>query len=127
MKTRVKSARWILVGVGILFVMNGLLVTSLHLAGVIPAAYSWQGPAFLVLGVLGFATAFCGLRGKRAWPLLLLGLFYIPWTVIGLIGDTGQGYWPLVIGESVGLALGQVDAQVMPNVSPTRCENVSRA
>ena len=101
--TRVKSARWILVGVGVLFVINGLVVTSLHLAG--PAAYNWQGPTFLILGVMGFATAFWGLRGKRVWPLLLLGLFYLPWTVVGLIGDTGQGYWPLVVGESVGLVV----------------------
>jgi len=105
MTTRIRVSKWILVIVGILFMTNGLIVTSLNLAGVIPPAYNWQGPVFLVLGVIGFVLAFWILRRKRVWPLLVLGLAYIPWTFIGLIGDTRQGYWPLAIGESVGLVL----------------------
>ena len=105
MKNRVKCAKWILIGIGILFIVNGLIVTSLHLVKVIPMAYNWQGPLFLVLGVMGFSTAFWGLHGNRVWPLFVLGFVYIPWTLIGLVGDTGRGYWPLVLGESIGLVL----------------------
>jgi len=32
-------------------------------------------------------------------------MLYVPWTIIGLIGDTKQGYWPLVAGETLGLVL----------------------
>lgn len=45
------------------------------------------------------------LEGGRRWPLVILALLYVPWTIIGLIGDTKQGYWLLVAGETVGLAL----------------------
>ncbi|MCI0618779.1 hypothetical protein L0244_37875 [bacterium] len=98
-------ARWILISVGILFLLSGLIVTSLYLAKVIPSGYNWQGPSFLVLGAIGFATAYFGLRVARTWPLIVLSLVYIPWTVIGLIGDTRQGFWPLAIGEALGLVV----------------------
>jgi len=99
------TARWILISVGILFLLSGLIVTSLHFAKVIPAGYNWQGPSFLILGVIGFATAYYGLRVARPWPLIVLTLVYIPWTVVGLIGDTRQGLWPLAIGEALGLVV----------------------
>lgn len=101
----VVSARWILIVVGIIFLASGLIVTSLNLAKVIPAGYNWQGPSFLILGIVGFSTAYFGLRVARLWTLIVLSLAYIPWTVIGLIGDTQQGFWPLVIGETVGLVM----------------------
>ncbi len=78
----------------------------MNLAKVIPASYNWQGPVFLILGVAGIATAYFGLRPVRPWALIVLALVYIPWTVIGFIGDIGQGFWPLVIGEAAGLVLG---------------------
>ena len=99
------AARRVLIAVGIIFLVSGLIVTSLHLAKVIPAGYNWQGPSFLILGAVGFFTAYFGLRVVRPWALIVLSLTYIPWTFIGLIGDTQQGYWPLVIGEAIGLLL----------------------
>jgi len=94
-----------LISVGALFLLSGLIVTSLHFAKVIPAGYNWQGPSFLILGAIGFATAYFGLRVARPWPLLVLTLVYIPWTVIGLIGDTRRGFWLLAIGEALGLVV----------------------
>jgi len=97
------AARRVLIAVGIIFLVSGLIVTSLNLARVIPASYNWQGPSFLILGIVGFSTAYFGLRAARPWTLIVLAIAYLPWTVIGLIGDARQGFWPLVIGESVGL------------------------
>ncbi len=85
--------------------LNGLVVGSLRLAKVIPVSYGWLGPLFLTLGLVGLVTAWLGLRLARPWPLAVLALAYIPWTVIGLIGDSKQGYWPLVAGETVALVL----------------------
>lgn len=99
------AARWVLVAVGVIFLISGLIVTSLNFLKVIPSGYNWQGPTFLVLGFVGFATAYFGLRVVRPWALIVLSLLYIPWTIIGLIGDTQQGFWALVIGETVGLAM----------------------
>lgn len=98
-------ARRILVTVGIIFLVSGLIVTSLHFAKVVPATYNWQGPSFLILGAIGFSTAYLGLKKARAWALIVLAFTYIPWTIIGLIGDTKQGFWPLVIGEALGLII----------------------
>lgn len=98
-------AKGLLVAVGVLFVVNGLLIAALRLARVIAPSYGWLAPLFLALGVAGTLTAWLGLRDGRRWPLLLLGLLYVPWTIIGLVGDTKQGYWPLVAGESLGLVL----------------------
>ena len=103
--TRIKLAKWILIGTGMVFILNGLVVGSLCLAKVVPAKYGWLGPTFLALGLVGLVTAWLGLRSARPWPLALLALAYIPWTVIGLIGDSKQGYWPLVAGEAVALVL----------------------
>ena len=105
MRAYAAAARWVLIGTGILFVVSGLVVTSLNWGGVIPAAYNWQGPVFLVLGLVGLITASLGLRSPRICPIVVLGLAYLPWTVIGLIGDTRRGYWPLVGGEVLGLVL----------------------
>jgi hypothetical protein len=60
---------------------------------------------FLALGTIGALTAWFGLRGGRKWPLAILASLYVPWTIVGLVGDTKQGYWPLVAGEALGLAI----------------------
>jgi hypothetical protein len=99
------TARWILIGVGVVFIISGLVLTVLNWAGLIPASYNWQGPIFLVLGIIGVVTAWFSLKSAEIWPLIVLALVYLPWTVIGLIGDIRQRYWPLVIGEAVGLIL----------------------
>jgi hypothetical protein len=95
----------VLVGVGLLFLVNGLVIAGLRLANVMPQSYGWLIPVFLVLGGLGAFTSWVGLRHGRRWPLVILLVLYVPWTVIGLIGDTRQGYWPLVAGEVLGLLL----------------------
>ena len=98
-------AKRVLVGVGLLFVVNGLVIGGLRLAQVIPRSYGWLAPLFLALGAFGTLTAWVGLKDGRRWPLVILALLYVPWTIIGLIGDTKQEYWPLVAGEIVGLVL----------------------
>ena len=98
-------AKRVLVGIGLLLVATGLTVGVLRFAEVIPRAYGSLPPVFLVLGAVGSLTAWLGLNSGRRWPLGILGLLYVPWTVIGLIGDTRQNYWPLVGGEAVGLVL----------------------
>ncbi len=100
-----KVTRWIFISIGIVFLINGVVVTSLYSAKIIPRGYSWQGPLFLVLGTLGLLTVVMWLGKPRLSPLLFLTLFFVPWTVIGLIGDIGQGFWPLVLGEGIGLFL----------------------
>ena len=101
----VVTSRWVLIAIGLVFLVSGLIVTSLNLAKVIPASYNWQGPSFLILGIVGFSTAYFGLRVVRPWALIVLACTYVPWTVIGLIGDIRQGFWPLIIGETTGLVL----------------------
>jgi len=98
-------AKRVLIGVGLLFIVSGLIVGGLRLGHVIPKGYGWIGPLFLTLGTVGALTALLGLRGGRRWPLLVLAVLYVPWTIVGLIGDTQQGFWPLVIGEAFGLML----------------------
>ena len=98
-------AKRVLVSIGLLFVVNGLTVGVLRLAGVIPRTYGWLAPVFLALGAIGSLTAWCGLNNGRRWPLGILGLLYVPWTIVGLIGDLRQQYWPLVAGEGLGLML----------------------
>jgi len=98
-------ARGVLVGVGVVFVMTGLVIGGLRSGRVIAPDYGWLAPLFLTLGGVGTLTAWLGLRNGRRWPLAVLGLLYLPWTIIGLVGDTTQGYWPLVAGESLGLVL----------------------
>lgn len=98
-------AKRVLIGIGLLFIVNGLVIGGLRLAEAIPGSYSWLAPLFLALGAVGTLTASLGLRDGRRWPLVVLGLVYVPWTILGLIGDTGQGYWPLVAGETLGLVL----------------------
>lgn len=97
-------ARWTLVGVGAVFVVSGSIVTGLYLAGVVPRAYDWQGPVFLALGAAGVTASWFGLKAGRRWPAALLAALYLPWTAVGLIGDTRQGFWPLVAGEALGFA-----------------------
>jgi len=98
-------AKRVLVGVGLLFVLNGLIIGGLRLAQVVPPGYGWLAPMFLAFGVVGTLTAWFGLKEGRRWPLVILALLYVPWTIIGLIGDTKQGYWPLVAAETLGLVL----------------------
>ena len=96
-------ARRVLIGVGLVFLISGAIVTSMNLLGVIPSSYNWQGPLFLVLGLVGTLIAWRLLPTKRVLSLFLLAAVFIPWTIMGLIGDSKQGYWPLVAGEAVGL------------------------
>jgi hypothetical protein len=103
LRRRAVAARWVLVAVGVVFLVSGIIVTSLYLGGKIPSTYDWQGPTFLALGIAGAFTSALGLRAGRRWPVLVLGILYVPWTLIGLLGDTRQGLWPLVVGEAVGL------------------------
>ncbi len=98
-------AKRVLVGVGLLFVVNGLIIGGLRLAHVVARSYGWLAPAFLAFGAVGTLTAWFGLKAGRRWPLVILALLYVPWTIIGLIGDTKQRYWPLVAGETLGLVL----------------------
>ncbi len=95
----------VLIGMGLLFILNGLIIGGLRLAQVIPRSYGWLAPLFLALGAVGTVTASFGLRDGRRWPLVVLGLVYIPWTIVGLIADTKQGYWSLVAGETLGLVV----------------------
>ncbi|MCZ6727128.1 MAG: hypothetical protein O7A98_07200 [Acidobacteria bacterium] len=98
-------AKRVLVGIGLLFVLNGLIIGGLRFVQAIPPSYGWLAPLFLALGAVGTLTAWLGLRNDRRWPLAILAMLYVPWTIIGLIGDTKQGYWPLVAGETLGLVL----------------------
>ncbi len=98
-------AKRVLIGIGLLFIVNGLIIAGLRLAQVIPRSYGWLVPLFLALGTVGTLTASFGLRVGRRWPLVVLGLVYGPWMIVGLIGDTRQGYWLLVAGETLGLVL----------------------
>ena len=74
----VVAARWVLIAIGIVFLVSGIIVTSLNLVKVIPASYNWQGPSFLILGIVGFSTAYFGLRVVRPWALIVLACTYIP-------------------------------------------------
>lgn len=100
-----EAARRVFAAIGIIFILSGITVTTLRLAGVIPSAFSWHGPTFLILGLLGVTTTRLGLRSPRLWPPVLLAIVYGPWTVLGLLGDIRQRLWPLVAGETLGLAL----------------------
>ncbi len=100
-----RIAKRVLVGVGLLFVLSGLIIGGLRLAQVIPRSYGQLIPVFLALGAVGTLAAWWGLRNGRRWPLVILAILYIPWTIIGVISDTKQGYWPLVAGETLGLVL----------------------
>ena len=102
---RYVTARGVLVGVGLLFVASGLMVGGLRLAQSIPQSYGWLAPLFLSLGAVGSLTAWFGLRKGRRWPLAIIALLYVPWTIVGLLGDAKQGYWPLVAAEALGLLL----------------------
>lgn len=98
-------ARRLLVGTGLLLVCSGLIMSGLRLARMLPRSHGWLAPLFVGLGAVGTLTAWFGLRGGRRWPLLILAAVYVPWTVLGLVGDTRRGYWPLVAGEALGLLL----------------------
>ena len=96
-------AKRVLVAIGLLFVANGLVIGGLRFGGVISPAYGWLSPVFASLGVIGALTAWFGLRDGRRWPVAILSVLYVPWTIVGLVGDTKQEYWPLVAGEALGL------------------------
>ena len=99
------TAKWVLVGVGLLFVAIGFIIGGLRLVQSIPQSYGWLAPLFLALGTVGTLTAWFGLRKGRRWPLVILALLYVPWTIMGLLGDAKQGYWSLVSAEWLGLLL----------------------
>lgn len=99
------TAKWVLVGMGSIFVASGFIVGGLRLMQSIPQSYGWIAPGFLALGTVGTLTAWFGLRKGRRWPLVILALLYVPWTIMGLLGDAKQGYWPLVSAEWLGLLL----------------------
>ena len=99
------TAKWVLVGVGLLFIVSGLIIGVLRLVQAIPQDYGWLAPSFMALGAAGALTAWFGLRQGRRWPLVMLALLYVPWTIIGLLGDARQGYWHLVSVEWLGLLL----------------------
>ncbi len=105
MPRKSEVAKWILIGAGVLFTVNGVIVLSLIWAGVIPAGFTRVGGIFLTLGIVGSPVAWFGLRSVRIWPLAILSLAFVPWTLIGLLADTRQGYWLLVAGEAIGLVL----------------------
>lgn len=50
-------ARWVLIGIGLLLVLNGIIVGGLGLAGWMPRSYCWLSPMFLALGTIGTLTA----------------------------------------------------------------------
>lgn len=100
-----RVARKILIIIGIVFISSGLIVTSLNLAQIIPISYNWQGPTFIILGTIGFLMSYIGLRKRKPWVLIILFCTYIPWTIIGLIGDFKQKFWLLVMGEGLGLVV----------------------
>ena len=100
-----KVARSVLVAIGVVFLVSGTMVTTLNRVGVLPSSYNWQGPLFLLLGAIGANTAWFGLRSPRVWPLAVLVAVYVPWIIVGLVGDIGQGFWPLVAAEALGLVL----------------------
>ncbi len=102
---RFEIGRKILMIVGILFLINGLTILAMRWAA---SARSPQlpvvaGPGFLALGLVGVTAAYAGLRAKRPWAWIILGLAYVPWTLIGLISDTRQSLWFLVIPEAAAL------------------------
>jgi 4-amino-4-deoxy-L-arabinose transferase-like glycosyltransferase len=105
MNQAARLGRGILVAVGLLFLVTGVVVLALATSGVIPKDYRWVGPLFLALGLVGAPTAYLGLRSPRWWPIIVLASAYLPWTVVGLLGDIRMGYWALVAGEGVGLVL----------------------
>ena len=99
------TAKLVLVGVGLLFVVSGFIVGGLRLAQSIPQSYGWLAPLFLALGTVGTLTAWFGLGKGRRWPLVILTLLYFPWTIMELLRDAKQGFWPLVSAEWLGLLL----------------------
>ncbi len=103
-------SRKILIAVGGIFVLNGLVVGGLNAAlrlqglrrsGSMPSLSVAIG--FEVLGFLGLAAAFFGLRSARKWAWFACTVAYLPWTVRGFLSDARQGLWPLVLGELLGL------------------------
>ncbi len=101
-------AKRVLIGIGLLFIVNGLIIAGLRLAQVIPRSYGWLVPLFLALGTVGTLTASFGLRDDRRWPLVVLGLVYVPWTIVGLIGDTRQGYLASGCGRDPRIGAGRL-------------------
>jgi len=106
------ASRKVLMGIGLIFILNGLIVAGLNAAirfrgvqrsGSMPSMSAAIG--FEVLGVLGLVAAYFGLRAAKSWAWFVCAAAYLPWTARGLVSDARQGLWPLVIGEAVGLVL----------------------
>lgn len=97
--------RKILMAVGVVFLVNGLAILAIRWAASVrsPHVPVVAGPCFLALGLIGITAACVGLRARRPWAWILLALAYVPWTLIGLISDTRQSLWLIVVGETVGL------------------------
>lgn len=104
--------RRILIAIGFIFLLNGLVVGGLNLAlraremhrsGSMPSMTVAIG--FQILGGVGLAAAYFGLRSRKAWAWLAIAAAYLPWTVRGLLSDIHQGLWLLVVGELFGLLL----------------------
>ncbi len=97
--------RRILIILGVLFLINGLTILAIRWAASVrsPHVPVVAGPCFLALGLVGITAAYVGLRARRPWAWILLALAYVPWTLIGLISDTRQSLWLIVVGEIVGL------------------------
>jgi hypothetical protein len=99
--------RRILIILGVLFLINGLTILGIRWAASVrsPHLPVVAGPGFLALGLVGISAAYVGLRAKMPWAWIILALAYVPWTLIGLISDTRQSLWLLVIGEVAGLVM----------------------
>jgi hypothetical protein len=106
------ASRKVLIGIGLIFILNGLIVAGLNTAirskeiqrsGPMPSMSVAIG--FEVLGVLGLVAAYFGLRSAKAWAWFACAVAYLPWTARGLVSDARQGLWPLVMGEAAGLIL----------------------
>jgi hypothetical protein len=98
-------AKLVLVGTGLLFLVGGIAISGLRLAGAISESHGRLAPIFLALGTVGAFTAWFGLRDGRRWPLAILSVAYIPWTIMALISDSRQEYWLIVAGQVLGLLL----------------------
>jgi hypothetical protein len=105
MSRALRFSRMVFIVIGVIFLLSGLVIVGLRVLTDIPSPplpvrAHW---GFLILGTVGLTTAWYSLRSLRRWAWFVLGATYVPWTVMGLISDSRQGLWPLVVGESLGL------------------------
>ncbi len=105
-------SRKVLIAVGVIFLVNGLIVGGLNalirsnaLQRTSSMPSMWAAIGFELLGLVGLAAAYFGLRTARPWAWLVCATAYLPWTVRGLLSDARQGLWLLVLGEALGLVV----------------------